>query len=453
MRVFELLLAVTVVVAMVPRTTRLSPVGSAIVAALVGVSMALHSVVEGPRWQLVPVYALGSVVVGWRLVVGLRSSMPQRRRPQWVLAFGLVVVLLAGATAAALPVPTWPAPTGPLAVGTTSWALTDTSRDDPYRDGPRRLAAEAWYPTEATGDRAPWVSDAGAFSRQVAPSVGLPPFALRHLELTRQHALLDVPALVGDWPVVVYSHGWTGFRSVQSDLAEHLASNGFVVLALDHASGAAVTLPPGEDAIPLLPRALPDEDEVAPTIYAEASELLEQTFAEDVAFLLDQVAASAVPAPLAGLDLATDRVGLTGHSTGGGAMYRLCLIDDRCAALVGMDPWVEPVPDDLLDDGLAVPFVSLRSGEWQGNDNDGVLRAFHERSAGVEGLLAIPGSGHSDVTLQPFLTPLAPFIGLRGDVDAGTLHDAVGAVVLDHLDRHLRGGDGVPIPDLVVTDA
>ena len=42
------------------------------------------------------------------------------------------------------------------------------------------------------------------------------------------------PARSGDFPLVVISHGYTGFRTIMFYLGEHLASHGYVVAAIDH---------------------------------------------------------------------------------------------------------------------------------------------------------------------------------------------------------------------------
>lgn len=413
-------------------------------AALAGTLVA-HLVLEGPRWQMTGVYVVAAMVVVWRLLNLVRPRLDTRRR--WPVVSGVIVVGLSALLSWGLPVPNLPTPDGPLSVGTTSWALTDDTRDDPY-DGqegkPRRLVAQAWYPTDVSGPPAPWVSDAGTFSAAAAPQVGLPPFALRHLDLVDMTATKDAPIKEGSWPVVIYSHGWRGFRTVQSDLAESLASHGYVVLALDHTYGALVTLFPGGDAVGLNPAALPEERQVGPVAYNDASAQLEATYAADVAFLLDQLAAGQAPAQLGAdlkTDLITERVGLVGHSTGGGAMIRLCLTDARCAAVLGLDPWVEPVPTDLLEDGLSQPVLSIRSAAWQGNANDAVLTALHRRSPGSEGLLVVPDTLHGDFTLLPFLTPLSGPLGLSGDADTAAMHRAIDTVALDFFGRHLTGQD------------
>ena len=41
-------------------------------------------------------------------------------------------------------------------------------------------------------------------------------------------------AAVGKYPLVVLSHGYTGYRTLMFYLAEHLASHGYIVAGIDH---------------------------------------------------------------------------------------------------------------------------------------------------------------------------------------------------------------------------
>lgn len=420
------------------------------------VSVVVHVAVEGARWQMVGAYTVVAVLAGWRSA-RLRSApvLSARRWPARAgRTLGLFVVVASTVLAAGLPVPDLPDPTGPLTVATTSWTLVDASRDDPYDglDGrARRLVAQAWYPTEDEGAPAPWVADAAAFSAALAPQIDLPSFALRHLDLVATNAVQDAPIGRGAWPLVVYSHGWRGFRTIQSDLAENLASHGYVVVSLDHTYGASATLFPHRSggSVPLNPDALPFVSQVGQAAHDRAATLLLATFAQDVAFLLDRIEAGDVPAVL-GENVRPDGVGMVGHSAGGGAVVRLCAVDDRCGAILGLDPWVAPIPPELLTAGLDQPILSIRSEDWQGNDNDPALHRLHDRSAASEGLAVVPGALHGDFTLLPFLTPLTRVLGLSGDVDVTRLHRAVDQVALDFFGRHLasptRQGDQVVLP-------
>lgn len=454
MRTFEIILLLATLLAVLTpwispnRMVAIASAASAIVLAVV------QAEVEGSRWQLYGIYALLVVLVAVRYT---RRWIEERRSvAQLPLVAGLGVTGLSALLVWALPVPTLPAPAGAFAVGTTSWTVVDSDRIEVYDDSgsARRLVAQAWYPTMDAGDPSPWISDTVAFSREVAPVVALPPFALRHLDQVTTPAILDATLAEGQWPVVVYSHGWGGFRTVQSDYAEYLASNGFVVLALDHTYGASVALFPGVDggvgeSVAVNPDALPDEDVVGEVAYQTGIELLELTFAEDVAELLDQLSAGQGPLIFSNR-LQLDRVGLSGHSTGGGAMIRLCLVENRCAGVVGLDPWVEPVPADLRARGMNSPLLSIRSEDWLTRDNEVVLKQFHADSAGSEGLFYIADTVHADFTLQPFLTPLSGLLGSSGPADDRAVHDAVNRAALNFFDRHLRSGEAGVEPSALI---
>lgn len=479
MRLFEVLLSVVTALAMVAGALPRLRVGRSIaivLTAAVTAAAIVHLVVEGPRWQLVPVYvaALAVVVDGrWGTKRSRRDADEAPAARGWLRAtgapVGILLVAVGTGLAVVLPIPSLPAPDGPNAVGMMRWELVDTGRTEQYGDmagGPRRLMATAWYPTNESGEPSPWVSDPGPFAQEVGPQVGVPGFVLGHLRHVTTPAITDAalaPAPPsgpdgasssdGGWPVVVYSHGWAGFASIQSDLAERLASEGFVVLALDHTYGAAVTTFPDGTVAPQDPAALPEVEDVGQAARDAASTQLEATFADDVAFLLDHLAAGDGPAVLSHDDLALQQVGLVGHSTGAGAMAWLCLVDDRCAGLLGFDPWIEPVSPELLAEGVDVPLASVRSQDWQGNGNDAVLRSFHDASTGDLGVFVVPGSTHRDFTLLPFLSPAAEVLGLSGPVDARAMHAAMDDLAVAFFDTALRdGAPNLPTSEVLVPD-
>lgn len=450
MRPVEIVLVAFVLLGVARPLTRLARNAPATVGIATGTVLVagVHAVVEGPRWQLTPVYVAALVVT---LAAVLDVARPPEPRRGWR---GLVVVALVAVVGAgvgwALPVPDLPAPSGPYTVGTTTVELVDTDRLARYGTSPtdqRRLPLQVWYPAdpEAPVAYAPWVEGGTDFSREAAGWLGFPAFLLDHVGLVRSHATRDAPATPepGPLPLVLYAHGWGGFRNIQSDLVEQLASDGYVVAAVDHTYGAVATTFPDGEVVPIDPQALPED---APAqAYDVAAERLVETFASDLGFVLDELEAGAVPELTGRLDL--DAVGVVGHSTGGGAAVRMCAEDRRCAALVGFDPWVEPVPDTILGDGLQVPFVALRSEEWVGDDNDARLRRLRASSTDRSGLVAVAGTEHRDVTLLPYLSPLATRLGLTGPTPGPRTHELTIAWTSAWLDHHLRGEGPDPLAD------
>lgn len=101
--------------------------------------------------------------------------------------------------------------------------------------GPRPLTVEVWYPAVIpTGAEEFTIYDRDVLARSLNQAVNAKrPYvpldstgrALRNAEPDRSG---------GKYPLVVYSHGDPGFSVMISYLAEHLASHGYVVVAIDH---------------------------------------------------------------------------------------------------------------------------------------------------------------------------------------------------------------------------
>jgi dienelactone hydrolase len=259
----------------------------------------------------------------------------------------------------------------------------------------------------------------------------------------------DAPALTGALlPVIVLSHGWTGFRIVQADLAEQLASAGYVVAAPDHTYGALLASFPDGRSVPLDPDALPDWERTPEDVYERRSRTLLSTFAGDLTLVLDTLDASP-PAVLEGR-LDPTKVAFLGHSTGGGASIAACAVTPRCAAVVGFDPWVEPVDPDVRRTGLSAPLLSLRTEDWTERPNEAALSALHarQRTRGAqEGRVLIQGALHRDYTLIPALSPLGRLLGLEGATPGSVTRAATLVWTQRFLDHHLRGIGSDPLLD------
>ncbi len=402
------------------------------------VLMILHGVYEGIHWQMVPVY------LAPLLLLGLHGSF-MRRRP--MLAFANLSLLLVGVVLmSALPIAQIPKPEGPYPVGTISYALTDGSREEIYTEEEgdvRQLMAQVWYPAAPTAGAEPvaWLNDGERFIPALARSLRLPAFFLNHLTLIKTHSYAAPPLAEaeGRYPVLVYVHGWQGFRTIATQQMETLASHGYIVVALDHTYGSLLTVFEDGRVVPLNPGALPSG--VSDEEYDRASERLVQIYAEDVRFLLgwleQQNQGNGDPRFAGRLALA--QLGLYGHSTGGGAVVRLCASEPRCIAGAGLDAWVEPVPNDIIQSGMAQPFLFIRSEEWTRRPNDARLRTLFDNSSGERYLLAIQGTAHRDFTLQPLLSPLTTFAGLAGTLDEQRTFQITDDYLLAFFDHTLRG--------------
>lgn len=212
---------------------------------------------------------------------------------------------------------------------------------------------QLWYPAADTAgtQRAPYLTELDEL-RSVIDEED----AAWYRSVTT-NAWLDAPvaATESGHPVLVFSHGLGSRRAHYSILAEGLASQGFLVAAIDHPFGAgAVAFPDGRvvEQHPLWseiqPPAYPIEERFRFT--DERAEV----WANDARFVLDRLGAENQSGPFAGrLDL--DRAGVLGHSVGGKAAVIACMLDDRFDACLNLDGW--PMHSHVELYGLDQPFM------------------------------------------------------------------------------------------------
>lgn len=164
------------------------------------------------------------------------------------------------------------------------------------------------------------------------------------------------------FPVVLFSHGLGGFRTQSTFLCTHLARHGFVVAAPEHAERNLATLLSNGEL----------RDEAVPQLRATLAAL--------------EAESERAGSPLAGI-VDASRVGLMGHSAGGGAIGALVDADDfGVGAWVGLATIAVPeaeVPGLIMagtHDQLAVPETVERNYEDLAHDQ--------------KRYLSIAGAGH-----------------------------------------------------------
>jgi len=383
----------------------------------------LQILLEGYRWQMVPILVLSIVLFLLTLPPFARSE--RKHAPlSWRRIIGLLValVLFVGAYSLPilLPIPKLPEASGPFKVGTFSMMLTDNSRKELYSGNPndqRRIMIQVWYPAEPQPDDkvAPWMDRADLIGPAISRFLNLPPFFLDHLKYAQTGAYLNVPISEAkeNYPVLLFSHGWKGFRAQNTFQAINFASNGYVVVAIDHSFGAILTVFPDGTLAYNNPDALPSN--VPDPQYLPKANKLANQWSGDLGFVLDTLGEMNVNDPEHGLTgrLDLEKVGVYGHSTGGGATVEFCGRDPRCKAGLGMDAYLKPVSETIIDLGLRQPFLFMFSEKWASETNWELFNELFLNSDNAK-TLSILGTAHYDFSDLPILTPIAAQMGLKG---------------------------------------
>jgi predicted dienelactone hydrolase len=472
MRPLEILLSLTNLLAFlglaIPRLHALHwPGYAAVFALLVAVAQTLA---EGPRWQMIPAYALTiTLFLIWLLGIVLPGGVHANRLISILgIGTGILVLITSIALPILLPAFHFPRPTGPYAIGTTTYHWVDTSRPELFTTDPndhRELMAQVWYPakSEPSAPRAPYIPDADAVTPALARLFHLPAFFLSHFKYVTTNAVASAPMAdsKSSYPVLIFLTGLDGFRQSNTFQIEELVSHGYIVVGLDQPGAVAmVRFPDGrqipgwsKDQIqPLIDQSLEPQPN-APTLHGKAlPDGIIPYFAQDVSFTLDQLAGlnKADPNHILTGRLDLERDGTFGISLGaivaGEASHR----DTRIKASLMMDA---PMTVDVVKAGLKQPAMWItrdaatmrleheRAGGWSKKEiqqHQTTMREAYEELKGDGYFVEIPKIFHLNFTDFPYYSPITSQIGLTGPIDSQRGFDIVNAYSVAFFDKHLK---------------
>ncbi len=306
-----------------------------------------------------------------------------------------------------------PEPDGPYTVGTVRTTLVDPNRS-------RELAVRAWYPAQgsSTAPKEPLWSDL-----QNSPET---PLALKVLgklvSVRKTNSRRGAPFAGSVEGLLLYHHGLISFSSENTLLMEHLASHGFVVLAVQHLGQLReyqdlVGNQGTEEAADLsrqlqvatsraerarlsfeLCRAASGTSEIVSRRCADSQHVLDHAH---------EVLAQVPGLRLADVDL--EAVGALGLSLGGAVATRLAIHDERVVAAANLDGGLYGVPPDR---SIHVPYLMLYSEPNEGG-NDLLLEV---ATSGFLREVTVAGTKHMDFHDAKVVLPILGHFGALGKI-------------------------------------
>src|SRR5829696_5973740 len=455
----------------VPWLRHLAPMALAIAIAQV--------LVEGPRWQMLPAYALaGLFFVVWLLWYVTPAGGPARQKRTNRLAAGLAIGLGALGLVVSivlpivLPVFRFPHPSGPYEIGTSTYHWVDADRSEVFTADPddrRELMAQVWYPAEEdpSSPRAPYIQDADAVTSAFARLFDVPKFLIGNLKHVTTNAIPSAPVAApmaddeSGYPVLIFLEGSGAFRQMNTFLVEELVSQGYVVVAIDQPYTATnVVFPDGRqvEGLPLertkpLARQSFLPAERAPTLNGRTfQEGIVPYLAQDVSFALDRLAVlnQADPNGILTGRLDLQRAGTFGPSLGGLVGGEACRLETRLRACLFLDA---PMSTDVVRSGLQQPTMWItrdaetmrlerrKAGGWPEAEIHAELssnRAVFESLPADGYFVEVPGMFHSNYTDIPSWSPLWRLLGFAGPIDVQRANSIINAYSLAFFDRHLK---------------
>ncbi len=285
-----------------------------------------------------------------------------------------------------------PKPTGKYIVGVYDFICKDINRKDPiFKENFREIPVRCWYPAESTKGckRISYIKDSN-ISRHLTN------FALaiigikgdfdfyKYLTKVKTHGYLSASIKYGDekYPVVFFGHGNASPNWSATLLCEELASRGYIVVAptityvtsvsvfdekivgVNEKFSEAVTEESRRINIEADKFRISDPGEWLRLQLVDTPEMnkIMNLYLEDTISVLDylyKINNSESAAIISGkMDL--NKVGIFGHSMGGGNAGRVCFFDKRFKAGINMDGG--QFGGELIENIIDQPFMVLCSG-------------------------------------------------------------------------------------------
>lgn len=365
-----------------------------------------------------------------------------------------VILLLIIAIHLILPVVDLPSPKGKYQVGTQLFSFTDNSRKEIYANSntQRMLPVQVWYPTEEKfcGDKEPEFYMEKESCKNFERVLGIP-YLLRHLASVKTNSYKEVPISNQEhkYPVVIFSHGYTGLIGQNTVQMETLASNGYIVFSIAHTYEAAESRFPDGVSIPFSEEQsnkLDDDwDKYSYLEGASNYEYYKQTLDEkgtvfeslnvwrdDTIFVANQIEKLNKGEILSQFKgkLDVNNMGIFGHSFGGATAGQACAADKRFKAGINMDG--SPF---LVYNNLSQPFMLMTSSESKKSIIDG----YHPKQKML--IVAVNDAEHNDFTDMTMLLPGLKSIGLDvlGKIDGDKQENIMNEYILSFFNKYLKG--------------
>lgn len=229
----------------------------------------------------------------------------------------------------------FPALLGSYSVGTTTHNWVDNNREEAYSNKPgikRELQVQIWYPSDNESKTYPYSKASVSQLKKNYSGLNKP---LNQLDDIGTHAALNVniSEKKDGYPVVIFSHGLCNMVSQYTAMLEELASQGYIVVGINHTYYAAETQLSDGSVVGVAKEHVTQE-----SLFKEEDIIRHQKIlVEDVQFVIDKLFELFDKKEKLFEKMDLVKIGFFGHSSGGSTVAQICRLDSRVKAGVDVD--------------------------------------------------------------------------------------------------------------------
>ena len=371
----------------------------------------------GYKWQYVPIYLI-FIIISFLHIFNIKIKQKFFKIGYYILI--IVIYVICVALVYILPVPEFEIENKKYSVGYEEFHVVVSDRKQPKafyelsnltNTGSRELLVDVYYPSSVETEPIQLFKDVDTnWGKTVVRylnrtwGISLPEYLLSHLNLSYFDIGRDLERLDSESPVVIYTHGWAGEKIFATDQLITIASQGYVVVALDHTGLAMFTeLPSGT----IYNTGSTENSSKVYDVMYEMSLDIENT----ISYLKNN-----------NYYANFSDISLIGHSTGGGSAHLYCL-RNKCNTLILQDPFFVPLLEVMDTIDLVTDSYFIYSENWYNGNEDinelteiEVYRNFITNKELANGYY-MTESAHYDFLAFGAISPLAKYTFLKGRID------------------------------------
>jgi hypothetical protein len=459
MRIFETILILLCFTSIIYLSVRKVKTNKKITLAIILSLLALQLILEGYRWQMIPIYFLFTLI---SICIYKEYSL---LKGNWFfkifkVIFLVILLSIALALPSALPVFELPKPTGTYKIG-SDYIHLKTDRDEEITensDDKRELMIKIWYPAIIKNEeKEPYLNDGDRIS--FAAKYGLPVTIFNYLDFIETNTFVKPEVANEKFPVLIFSHGSYSKASGYYAIIEEIVSQGYIVLNINHTYESTGTLF-ADGTLKLYNQAY-DKKYISNQKMAELAWKMQQDYQnaknEEERFIASDFALkNYIPAVISKrwskdissvIDVLEDwnttsflanhleisKIGVFGHSQGGTSVGQSILDDKRVSAGVNLDgvQW-----GNMIDTLVTKPFLNI-SSDWKSPHPNYNKYAYRNGGLPVFYDAKIKNSGHATFMDIPLMVNV-PALNESGTINPKEAYKAINKTVVSFFDNHLK---------------